>query len=320
LKIGITGGTGYIGSKLATELVRLGHEVRIIDNLAYSQKTGLQGLDVELIQADILDEESQARFIDGLDFVYHLLAISHPGQCSNNPRKAIELNVYVAHALLDKVKGNGIQGFLFPSAIAAIYGEPQYVPVDENHPVNPTNVYGIQKRAAELFCQFYYQMHQVPTVIVRQSHVFGWSPGMKFNSVVHIFLKKALGGEDLTIQGSGNQVRNFIHIDDLIDAYICVLNRSIEGKDIFGEIYNIGGEAVSIKELAHTVADLSIEKFSRVLDINFEPGREEIESKSLILSTEKAKKTIGFHPQYTLRQRLEQTLDSIIESYQRKER
>ena len=315
MKIGITGGAGYIGSKLVGELIDLGHEVRVIDNLSYSQKNNLEGFDIELIEADILDEGSQERFIEGLDFVYHLLAISHPGQCDNNPRRAIELNVYATHSLLNKVKENkNIKGFLFPSGVAAIYGEPEYLPIDENHPVNPTNVYGVQKRAAELYCQLYYRMHQVPAVILRQSHVFGWSPGMKYNSVVHIFLKKIADGEDLTIMGSGEQIRNFIYIDDLIDAYIRVLRASLEGKNIFGQIYNLGTGEMSIKELAETVAELSQEKFSTRPKIKFEAGRQEIESKSLILSTEKAKNILGFNPKYTIREGLERTLEHIMKS------
>jgi nucleoside-diphosphate-sugar epimerase len=102
----------------------------------------------------------------------------------------------------------------------------------------------------------------------------------------------------------------------LIDAYIGVLKASIERRDIFGEIYNLGTGEMSIKKLAETVAKLSQEKFSRTPEIKFESGRQEIESKSLILSTEKAKNILGFNPKYTIREGLERTLEYIMKSQQ----
>lgn len=321
MKVGITGGAGYIGSKLAMRLREEGHEVKIIDNFSYTSREALKGLediDVEIIEGDILEGEDLGRFLDGVGFIYHLASISNIAECSKDIGKSWRLNVLSTYLIMDKIKDNKtVLGFFFPSAIAAIYGEPEYNPVDEKHPVNVIHDYGVLKRSSELFCQSYWRRYGVPTVIGRQSNVYGPSPRMKFDSVVHIFIKNVIQGNNITIFGSGEQKRNFIFIDDLVDAYYRVLERAREGRDIFGEIYNIAGAEAQIKEVAEKVTELGRSALGNDAKVDYKEGRKEALSVDLKVSIEKAKKDLGYQPKYSLDEGLKITFDYVYEKDQR---
>lgn len=318
LKIGITGGAGYIGSKLAMRLREEGFEVKIIDNFSYSSREGLNYLEdvgVEIIEGDMLRAEDLDRFLDGVEFIYHLASIANVAECSKDIEKSYRLNVLSTYFILDRIKDDrNVIGFFFPSAIAAIYGEPEYSPVDEKHPVNILHDYGVLKRSSELFCQSYWRRYAVPAVIGRQSNVYGPSPRMKFDSVIHIFIQNVIQGNNITIFGSGEQKRNFIFIDDLIDAYYRVLKKAEEGRDIFGEIYNIAGTEAQIKEVAEKVTELGRSALGNDVRVEYKEGRKEALSVDLKVSIEKAKKALGYQPKYSLDEGLKLTFDYVYKT------
>ncbi len=279
VKIGITGGAGYIGSKLARRLIQESFEVKVIDNFSYSEKEvvkELKDMGVEVIEGDVLNAEELDRFLQGVEFIYHLASIANVAECGKDIDRSCRLNVFSTYFILDKIKNNNnILGFFFPSAIAAIYGEPEYSPVDEKHPVKVIHDYGVLKRSSELFCQSYYRRYGVPIVIGRQPIVYGPSPKMKFDSVVHIFISNVIRGESITILDSGEQKRNFIFIDDLIDAYYRVLEKAQQGNDIFGEIYNLAGEEATVKEIAEKVIKLGKTILGRDVKVEYREGRKQ---------------------------------------------
>jgi len=314
-KVGITGGAGYVGSSLAKRLVDEGFEVRVIDNFSYSGREALRVLEdmnVEVVEGDILNDRDIDGFLDGVQFVYHLASIANVAECSKDIERAYRLNVLSTYRILDKIKGkDDLLGFFFPSSIAAIYGEPEYSPVDEKHPVKPIHDYGVLKRSSELFCQSYWRRYGVPIVIGRQSNVYGPSPKMKFDSVVHIFVKNVVERKNITIYGSGDQRRNFIFLQDLVDAYSHVLDRAIQGQDIFGDIYNFAGDEALVGEVAKKVTDLGRARLGVNVTVEHGEGRKEALGIGLRVSVEKARMVLGWAPGHSLDQGIEETFDYV---------
>lgn len=311
VNIGITGGLGYIGAKLAKTLSDKGHFVRIIDVELPEIKGLSDNPNIDIIQGDILNSSDLERFLDGLDFVYHLAGISNVRVCNNDIKRSLELNVLSTRLLLDKIKNSRIFGMFFPSSIVALYGELKYVPADENHPINPINDYGIMKRSSELFCLAFYRSFGVPVVIGRQSTVYGPSPRMKYDSAIHSFIQKAIRGEKIFIFGSGNQKRNFIYIDDLINGYIKILE-NIQAGDIIGEIFHLAGnDVVTINDLVRKIVHIVKGQININIEIEYKSAVNEVVARELKISLEKSKKFLDFEPKVSIDKGLEETFSFI---------
>ena len=310
LTVGITGGSGYIGSKLSGVLLERGHAVRILDNFSSSSQSNLADLDVQVFEGDILEGPDVRRFLEGVDFVYDLAGVASVPESLRKPRECFEVNAYGRYAVLDALREKPIQGYLFSSSVAAIYGDPEYTPVDEGHPVKPHNIYGVAKRASELMVLQEHRKWGLPLTVVRQSNVYGPSPGMKFDSVVHIFVQRALSGQPLKISGSGEQVRDFIYIDDLISAYVAIL----DSPSVAGETLNLAGGAgseMSIAGLARMVAEITAERGHPETTVEHMPQQQKGESLDLEVSTQRARQLIDFAPEIDLRSGLESTIDYV---------
>lgn len=309
--IGITGGFGYIGSKFAQTLNEKGHFVRIIDIERPIVETFFE--DVDIVQGDILNENDLDKFLKGLDFVYHMAAVSNVRDCSSDIKKSLALNVLSTRLMLEKLKDSNVMGLFFPSSIVALYGEFQYIPADENHPVNPINDYGVMKRSAELFCSSYYRSFGVPVVIGRQSTVYGPSPLMKYDSAAHSFIQKVINGEKIVIFGSGNQKRNFIYIDDLIDGYLRIFEKIQGGDNIAGEVFHLAGnDVITINNLAKKISNIAKEIMNIDVSIEYKQAANEVIARDLKISLEKSKKYLDFTPEFSIDKGLEETFSFIF--------
>jgi UDP-glucose 4-epimerase len=308
--IGITGGAGYMGARLTETLASQGYQIRIIDQLEAPQPLGSHS-QVSYFKGDITRDADLEAFVDGVGFVYHLAAISQVPVCSREIRRCVEMNLLSTRRLLEKLAAvNG--GLYFSSSVAALYGAPRYLPVDEAHPIQPVNDYGVLKRGSELFCEAYQRSRGAFAVIGRQSVVYGPSPAMKYESVVHAFLRNALQGKDLQIQGSGLQFRNFVFLDDLIQANLKVLEAFKQGAAIGGQAFNLAGrENITIKELAEQVQTLAREELGREIQVNFTAGRVEAAAPEFRVAIDKAKQVLGHEPTTSLSQGLKKTLAFI---------
>jgi len=308
MTVGVTGGAGFIGCKLVRRLLDRGYSVRVLDDFRASAEGNLSGLEVDLIEGDIRREESVAPFVEGLDFLYDLAAIAHIGECERKPEESFLINAYGRHVVLRELERRPIRGYLFPSSVFGIYGTPEYSPVDEQHPVSPRNLYGVAKRASELMIMSHHRKVGTPVVVVRQSNVYGPSPGIKYDSVTHIFIEQCLQGRPLTIHG-GDEVRNFIYIDDLLDAYLAVLDRGVGG----GEIINLAGFETSIRGLADLVeSEVRRYQTGGSHDETASAAREPVGAR--LVSTEKARETLGFEPQVDLQEGVRRTVQYIAAS------
>jgi nucleoside-diphosphate-sugar epimerase len=314
--IGITGGTGYVGTRLTQELVAQGYQVRVIDQAASAHPL-FSHSQVSYLRGDVTKDQDLEAFLEGVKFVFHLAAISQVPICSREIQRCVELNLLSTRLILERLTALG-GGMYFSSSVAALYGTPRYLPVDETHPIQPINDYGVLKRGSELFCEAYHRSRGLFTVIGRQSVVYGPSPAMKYDSVIHAFLRNILQGKDLEIQGSGLQYRNFVFLEDLIQGNLKVLKQFEQGAMIGGEAINLAGpENLTIKELAETVQSLAREEYGREIQVRFAAGRQEAAAPEFRVSIDKAKTLLGHEPATSLAAGLKKTAAYIKEELER---
>lgn len=233
----ITGGCGFIGRNLVTKLVSEGgHSIRIIDNLKVGSREDLAQIckfkevlpnnlssnlfplpsdSVELLVGDILDADLAMNACKDFDIIVHLAANTGVAPSVENPRMDCENNVFGTLNYLEAARHCETKRFVFASS-GAPAGEVE-PPIHEELPPHPISPYGASKLAGEGYCSAYYRTFGVDTVCLRFGNVYGPLSGKK-NSVIAKFIKQAMAGEPLEIYGNGTQTRDFVYIDDLIDA------------------------------------------------------------------------------------------------------
>jgi nucleoside-diphosphate-sugar epimerase len=239
----ITGGAGFIGSNLAIRLVGLGARVQIVDSMLPAYGADLANLEpvrgrIRLNFSDVRDQHSLSYVIQGEDLIFSLAGqVSHLDSMQD-PMTDLEINCRSQLSLLECCRrGNPDARIVFAST-RQIYGRPEYVPVDERHPLNPVDVNGINKLAAEMYYTLYHRVYGMSTVSLRLTNTYG--PRMDLETgrkgFVGVFLRKALDGETIQVYGSGEQRRDFNYIDDVLDALLL----AGEHAELFGRVYNLG--------------------------------------------------------------------------------
>ncbi|MBI2874068.1 MAG: NAD-dependent epimerase/dehydratase family protein, partial [Firmicutes bacterium] len=313
--IGITGGAGYIGARLAGILCGEGFRVRVLDDFSSSVPEGLHSIPVDLQEGDAAAPETAARFMQGLDFLFDLSGVAEVTVSEANPGRCLRSNILARHTLVGAVPAS-LTGWLFPSSVSAVYGKPLFSPLNEWHPPQPSNLYGVSKLAAEQVLLAAYRGRKVPVVILRQSNVYGPSPSLKFDSVIPAFIRQALTAGRLTVHGNGLQVRSFVHIEDLLDVYLKIMKLCLHGGTqaspaVIGRIYNIGGEESSIRELGALVAEAVESRTGKRIRIEIEAGRPGGVPEALNLSLHRIHQALGYRPTRRLRQAVAELVELV---------
>lgn len=262
----VTGGAGFIGSHLVDALLaerRAGRlpsnlHIRVVDDLSTGSVENLASALAEhsaggrpvvtLVRRSILDPLEEC--IAGADIVFHLAASVFPARSVAEPREDAAINIMGTLNVLEACRRTGVRRVIYSSS-AAIYGDPQALPVEETHPPAPISPYGLSKYAGEQYCMLYAQLFGLETVALRYFTVYGsrQSPESPYSGVISRFADRARRSEPLEIYGDGAQTRDFVHVSDVVRANLCALYRCTAG------VFNIGtGRAVSVSQLAHLVA------------------------------------------------------------------
>ncbi len=307
----VTGAAGYVGSYLVKKLLEDERfdEVVGIDNFLVGMEENYELIrkqadsKLKLLKGDICDRDFVKDLLKDADVVYHLAAISGVVQCTKKPYLAFKVNVEGTLNLLEA--SENVEYFVYPSS-SAVYGQIEGELAREDMPPRPLNKYGAMKASCETLCIGYYNSYGLGTVILRFTNIYGVGVYPKWRTVVTNFILRAIRGEPLTIHGSGEQKRDFIHIDDVISMYKLVINSKAKG-----EIFNAGsGYTASIKELAEIVKDLA-EKRGKKVELTFTEAREKAE-RTFGYDVSKIKK-LGFEPEYDVRSGIEKTFDDVEE-------
>ncbi len=285
----ITGGAGFIGSHIA-DSVRETNDLYIFDNFSTGSYDNLSPEDI-VVEADLTDTESLASTVEAVDVVFHQAAQVSVQRSIDNPVKSHETNLDPILTILDAVRGTDTR--VVYASSAAIYGNPEYTPIDEDHPKDPNSPYGLEKLSADHYCSLYHDLYDVEVVSLRYFNVYG--PGQQagdYSSVISIFRDQAMNDEQITVEGDGNQTRDFVHVDDVVQANILAATH----EDAPGKALNVGtGTAISIRELAEVIKDI-IDSDSEITHVN--PREGDIEESVADISH--ARDLLNLEPEYDI--------------------
>lgn len=250
----VTGGAGFIGSHLVDRLIDIGADVTIIDDLSFGKEENLnKSADFEKL--DIRNYDKLKETISELEpeVIYHLAANATTKESSmgwKDPIYDYEVNALGTLNLLRSSLENGITPHFIYASSAAVYGEPEYTPMDEEHPTNPQSPYGVTKLTSEKYLQAYEREHGIPATILRIFNCYG---PRQPRYVMFDFLKKLKADPDeLEVIGTGEQVRTYCYISDAVEGMV-----KCAREEASGEVFNLAGQDVlTISELAETVVEV----------------------------------------------------------------
>lgn len=247
----VTGGAGFIGSHIADAFLARGWRVTIIDNFSTGNRSNVDPR-ASLIEADLRDERTVA-LLDELrpDVVCHQAAQIDVRKSVSDPAADAETNIVASLRLLQKSVESGVKRFLFASTGGAIYGEPLEAPQSENHPRMPLSPYGCAKLAVEHYLDYYREVHGLQTVALRYANVYGPRQNAHGEAgVVAIFVRRMLRDEEVVINGSGEQTRDYVYVGDVVNANVAAVERELSGA------FNVGtGVETSVNELYALLAE-----------------------------------------------------------------
>jgi UDP-glucose 4-epimerase len=310
-KVLITGGLGFIGSNLAIRLVREGARVAIADaeiagygsnpaNIAEVRKN------VEIHTSDVRDEVAMNGLVAGRDTVFHLAAqVSHVMSLSN-PYPDIDINIKGTAVVLEACRKKNPEAVVVRSGTRGQYGRAVKLPVTEDAPSDPRGLYEISQLSAEMICRAYTRIHQVRTVPLRLTNVYGPRGQMKHSQfgVVNWFVRLALEGRPIPIFGSGKLLRDFLYVDDCVEALL----RAAAEPGAVGEILNVGNDKSStFLEVAELLRELV--PGSSIEFAEFTPERAAQEPGDFVSDVTKIRRILGWEPKVQLRDGLARTVD-----------
>ncbi|MFD1597514.1 NAD-dependent epimerase/dehydratase family protein [Halobellus rarus] len=288
----VTGGAGFIGSHLVEHLVD-DNEVRVLDNLSTGSRENLPA-DAELIVGDVRSTDDLSRATRDIDVVFHQAAQVSVERSINDPTESFSSNIEPTIDVLELARKRDFRVIVASSC--AIYGDPEYTPIDESHRTEPNSPYGLEKLTVDRYTQLYNELYDIETVALRYFNVYGPRQSVgDYSGVISVFREQANAGEDLTVEGDGQQTRDFVHVDDIVRANMY----AAETKET-GYAYNVGtGSATSIRELAEIIQDLS-DSTPDIVHIAERKG--DIEESEADLT--KIQNKLGFEPRVPLKEGL----------------
>lgn len=296
----VTGGAGFIGSHVADALVGA-NEVRILDDLSTGNPTNIPA-GTTFLDGDVRDSRLLEEAMDGVDIVFHEAAVVEVAESIDDPIRSHDVNATGTLGVLERARRADARVVIASSA--AIYGDPEEVPLSEETPTDPLSPYGVQKLALDRYASIYHDLYGLETVTLRYFNVYG-PRGVSgdYSGVIGTFLQQALDGEPLEVHGDGTQSRDFVHVDDVVRANLRAATTSH-----VGEAFNIGtGHETEIGDLARLVSELS-EGDSTIQFSDPRPG--DIERSCADIS--KARSLLGFEPTVSLRDGLWRLVDRYL--------
>jgi UDP-glucose 4-epimerase len=296
----VTGGAGFLGAALANRLAAGRHQVRVIDDLSAGDSSRLDGR-VLFTRGSVLDRPKLWTLLQDVDCVYHLAARVLVSESILYPREYSEVNVGGTVSVMEAMRDAGVRRVIFASS-GAVYGEQAHQPVREDQPPNPQSPYAVSKLAAEYYVRTIGALWGIETASVRIFNAYG--PGQNLPPshppVVPRFLQQALQGGSLVIFGSGAQTRDFVYVDDVVDALVAAAVAS----DVDRRTINVGsGAETSVNQLSALAAEVT----GRQVEVLHSPAESGGVSR-LCADITLARRLLDYEPRVSLREGLQRTL------------
>ena len=287
----VTGGGGFIGSNVVRGLLHDGVEVAVLDNFSSGYRANLDGLDVRLVEGDVLDGGAVGDAMAGCDAVFHLAASVGNARSLSHPFADSEINVLGTLTVLETARRHGVRKVVYSSS-AGIFGELKQLPIREDHPLEPDTPYGCSKLAGEKLCLSYARLYGMANVCLRYFNVYGRLQRYDaYGNVIPIFAHQMLRSETVTIFGDGEQTRDFVNVDDVAQANI----RAARAHGVAGA-FNVGsGTCISINELVKLM-EAAAGVLANVRHAGPRPG----DVRDSLADISAARAAIGFAPAVTL--------------------
>ncbi len=296
MRVGVTGGSGFIGSHVVDALVAAGHEVAVLD--VHSPRPGAEHRPV-----DLMDGQELTRAMRGLEVIFHLAAYADVNDVVRDPVGAVDLNIGGTLRVLEAARANSLKRVVLASSVW-VYSS--IAPTDEDFVAEDApmaveanrHVYTTTKIASEMLCQDYWHMHGLPFTVLRYGIPYG--PRMRPSLVIPIFVRKALAGEAITVTGDGLQNRKFVYVEDLARAHVLALQPQAENQTL-----NLDGrETVTILRIAQDVLKLT----GSEQQVQFLPARPG-DYGGVNVSSERAHDLLGWLPEVGFDEGLRRTVE-----------
>ena len=309
-KVAITGGLGFLGSNLAIELVRLGAEVTLIDAMLPMYGGNLFNVDdikdkVKIHFKDIRDEKAMSALVREQDIIFHIANQTSHVDSMTDPFLDVDINCRGNLVFLEACRKENPDVKIIYAGTRAQYGLVESTPVTENHPLRPTDVYGVNKHAGEQYHMIYHRVYGLRTTSLRMPNVYGPRHQMKHSKygIQNWLIRLAMDGEKITIFGDGLQMRDFNYVDDVIQAFLLVGSR----EETDGESFNLGsGSPISFCDMAKKI--VQVVGSGEIVHVEWPEDRKKIETGDYIADFSKIEKALGWKPVVTIDSGLETTV------------
>ena len=295
----VTGGAGFIGSNLVDKLINIGHEVIVIDNFISGRKSNISHHKkdcLKIVKLDIAKSKKLNKYFKKIDYVFHLAGLAEIIPSIKNPQKYFNTNVLGTLNVVEAAKNAKVKKFVY-AASSSCYGSPKKFPTSENEKINIQHPYGLTKYLGEELVLMYASTFNMPNISFRFFNVYGprLNLNSQYSSVFGNFLKQKKNKKPLSIVGDGKQTRDFIHVDDLTNAFIKIIRSSHANKT-----YNLGsGKETSINKIASIFGGRK----------TFIPKRPN-EPKRSLANISKIKKDIDWRPIISIQEGLKKLIDN----------
>jgi UDP-glucose 4-epimerase len=307
----VTGGLGFIGSMLARRLVELGARVTLVDSLIPiygGNMRNIAGIEdqVKVNIADVRDEYSMDYLVQGQDFLFNLAGQTSHLDSMRDPYADLDINCRAQLSILEACRKRNPGLKLVYASTRQIYGKPDYLPVDERHPLHPVDVNGINKMAGEWYHILYNNVYGIRACALRLTNTYG--PGMRVKDTRQTFLgiwiKQLIDDEPIQIWGDGMQIRDFNYVDDTVEALLlCAATSAADG-----QIFNLGSdETINFRDLAALIVEIAGAGKYELKP--FPPERKAIDIGDYYADYRLIQGRLGWHPKVALHEGLRRTLE-----------